>query len=162
MTIERSSVERMLHATRPGRADREHHERRDEQDPDHAHGQRDGDSREHRNRDVERPDGNACDAGAFLVDHHADEWAIEKAYGRQPHCSEGCDQREIRPRDGQDRAEQVLEEIDVEGARAGDEHDTERNARIEDERERLVAGRPTARAEELDGDAAENGGDERS
>ena len=64
-------------------------------------------------------------------------------------------------RHGEDRAEEVLEEVDVQRAGLRDEHDAERDAGVEDERERLVAGRSAPRAEELDRDPAEHGDDER-
>ena len=61
----------------------------------------------------------------------------------------------------EDRAEQILEQVDVQRARCGDEHHAERDPRIEDESERLVARGPSPRAQELDGDAAQDRSDER-
>ena len=47
---------------------------------------------------------------------------------------------QVVARHRQDRAEEELEEIHVERPRARDEHDTRSDARVEDEREREVAG----------------------
>ena len=68
---------------------------------------------------------------------------------------------QVLARDGEDRAEEEREEVDVEGARRGREHDARREARVEEERERLVADRLVARAQPLDADRAGHRGHER-
>ena len=51
------------------------------------------------------------------------------------------DHDEVAARHRQDRAEEVLEEVHVERAGRRDEHDARRDPGVEDDRERLVAGR---------------------
>ena len=71
------------------------------------------------------------------------------------------DHDEVAARDGQDRAEQVREQIRVQRACRRDEHDAAGDARVEDDRERLVAGGAPARAQPLDPRGADQRGDER-
>ena len=60
-------------------------------------------------------------------------------------------------RHGEDRAEEELEEVHVEPAGARDENDPERDARVEDERECLVAAGAAAAAQPLDRERADDG-----
>ena len=71
------------------------------------------------------------------------------------------DHDEVAARHGQDRAEEVLEQVHVERARRRDEHDACGDPGVEDDRERLVARRAAARAQPLDRDRADHGRDER-
>ncbi len=107
------------------------------------------------------PIGHARDACSLFVDHDCGERAVEERDGREPEPAEQRDRHEIAARDGEDRAEEVLEEVDVQRTGLGDEDDAERDPRIEDERERLVACGASARAEELDRDASQDREDER-
>ena len=54
--------------------------------------------------------------------------------------------RKVAARDRQDRAEEVREEVRVQRAGRRDQHDTAGDAGVEDDRERLVAGRARRRA----------------
>ena len=68
---------------------------------------------------------------------------------------------EVVARHGEDRAEEELEEVDVERAGLRDEHDACGDAGVEDERERLVARRSAAGAQPLDRERADHRRDER-
>ena len=67
--------------------------------------------------DVHQPDPDAGDAAALLVEHRADEPAIEDRDRGERAEPEDEHDPEIAPRDGQDRAEEELEEVDVERGR---------------------------------------------
>ena len=86
-------------------------------------------------------DGHAGDAASLLVEHDADEPAVEDADRGERRDAEREDDPEVAPGHREDRAEQELEEPDVEPVGGRDEHDAECDAGVEDERERLVAGR---------------------
>ena len=111
-------------------------------------------------RHVEPVDRKSLHARALLVERHARESPVRERDRTERERAERGDDGEIAARDGEDRAEQVLEQVDVERAGARDEHDTERDPRVEDEGERLVTGRATLRAQPLDRDRAEDRGDE--
>ena len=104
---------------------------------------------------------NTGDASSLLVDDDRRERAVEHRDHHQTDRAERRNEREVAARDGEDRPEQVLEEVDVERADRRDEHDPCRDPRVEDERERLVARGPAAAPQHLDRDAAENRGRER-
>ncbi len=106
-------------------------------------------------------DRHAGDTCAFLVDHDPGERSIEDGHDAEPDSAERRDERQIRARDGQDRAEEVLEEIDVQRTSGRDENHPERDARVEDERKGLITCGPAARAQQLDRDAAHDCEDER-
>ena len=61
---------------------------------------------------------------------------------RHDEHAEHDDHAHVVPRDREDRAEEELEEPHVQAVRARDQHDTERDPRVEDERQRLVARGP--------------------
>ena len=82
------------------------------------------------------------DATSLLVQHDRDEPAIEERDRGERKAAEHEHDPEVAARDGQDRAEEELEEADVEPVRARDQHDAEGDAGVEDERERLIAARP--------------------
>ena len=87
--------------------------------------------------------------------------AVEQRDQRERGGAERRDHDEVGARHRQDRAEQELEEVDVERARGRHEHDAARDPRVEDERERLVARRPAPGAQSLDRERAGDGDDER-
>jgi hypothetical protein len=121
----------------------------------------DGDGREHCDQHVERADRDARDARALLVEHRRDERPEQERDHPERRAAEHGDEGEVGPRDGQDRAEQEREEIDVERSGSRDEHDAGRDPRVEDERESLVARGPLLRVEPLDGNGAHERGNER-
>ena len=106
--------------------------------------------------DVQRPDGNARDSRAFFVEDDSDEWPVEKPDDSETDGAEHRDQYEVRTGDGEDRAEEVLKEVGVQCAGGRDQDDAERDSRIENESERLVARGAAARAEELDRHATDD------
>ena len=97
-------------------------------------------------------DRDARDARALLVDRDPGERPVQEPDGCEAEGPEPRDERDVAPRDREDRAEEVLVEADVERARRGDEDDPERDPRVEDERERLVRAAPP-RDRHLDRDA---------
>ena len=106
-------------------------------------------------------DRSARDAASLLVEHDRDEAPVEERDRGQRDAAEREHDPEVVPGHGEDRAEEELEEPDVEAVRARDEDDAERDPGVEDERERLVAGRPAARAEPFDRERADDGEAER-
>ena len=62
--------------------------------------------------------GTARDAGPFLVDRDRRERTVQERDCRQPHPPEHGDDGDVGAGDGQDRAEQVLEQIHVQGSAA--------------------------------------------
>ncbi len=154
--------ERRAHAScQPaGRTDGEHHERRDEEDPDDAHREGDRHRGERGERDVQGADRHSRDPRSLLVDDDGCERPVEKRDRGEAQPAEQRDREEVASRDREDRPEQVLEEVDVERARLRDEDHPERDPRVEDERERLIAGSTASRAEELDCDPSYDGEDE--
>ena len=101
------------------------------------------------------------DPRALLVDDRAREGSIQERDHGEAGSAERGDHHEVATRHGEDRAEEVLEQVHVQLTRGRHEDDTERDTRVEDERERLVTRSAAARAEQLDRDAAEHRRDER-
>ena len=69
----------MLQAIRRRRDHRQHHQGRDQQDPDDAHRERDGQRGEHGDDDVQGADRHAGDTCALLVEDDPGERAVEQA-----------------------------------------------------------------------------------
>ncbi len=87
----------------------------------------------------------------------ADEPTVEEPDRAERRDAEREHDPEVGPGDGENRPEEVLEEIDVECPGARDQHDTEGETDVEDESERLIAGCPGPGAQELDGDGTDDG-----
>ena len=79
----------------------------------------------------------------------------------EAHGAEHAHEQQVLARHREDRAEEEREQARVERAGGRDQHDARRDARIEEQRERLVAGGLAARAQPLDRDRAEHRGHER-
>ena len=154
-------MERRLHATRCAAIDREDHERGDQQDPDDPHGDTHRQRRENGDDRVEERNRGPGHATSLLVQHDRDEPAIQECDRGERKAAEHEHDPEVATRDGQDRAEEELEEADVEPVRARDQHDAKGDAGVEDERERLIAARPAPRAQPLDRECADDGEAER-
>ena len=105
--------------------------------------------------------GTPGDARALLVERDRGERAVEERDRRQPADPQGRDECEVGAGRRQDRAEEKAEEVDVERAGHRDQDDAGRDARVEDERERLVAGRVLAGAQPLDRTGSADRGDQR-
>ncbi len=99
---------------------------------------------------------NTGDPATLLVDHRSDQAAIQQPDDGQRGEPERENDPQVVERHGQDRAEQELEQVDVQPARARHEHHPECDSRVEHERERLVAGCPAPGPQPLDREAAEH------
>ena len=101
------------------------------------------------------------DARPLLVDHDTRQWPVENRDRGEADRPEDGDEPQVVRRDGENRAEEVLEQTDVQRTGLGDEHDPQRDSGVEDEGERLISRGATPRAQELDRDATEHRSDER-
>ena len=161
MPIEIRSAERMLHASRIPAETGSTISAAISRMPDDPHRERDGDGGERGNRNVERGDGNAGHAGSFLVEHDGAQRPVEEREHGEARNAEDRDDDHVLARDSQDRAEEILKEVDVERAGERDEHDAARDPGVEDERQRLVTGRMPLSPQPLDRHAADHRGDQR-
>jgi hypothetical protein len=80
-------------------------------------------------------------ARALFVERGGQQRSVEHRDQSETCCSEDGDEHEVRSGDSEDRAEEEGKEVRVQRPGRGDHHDTCGDARIEEKRERLIAGR---------------------
>ena len=142
-------------------SDREHHQRGDEEDPDHAHRDPDGERGEDGDGGVEQRHGAPATRLPSSSSTAATSPRYRIAIAVSENVAERDDDPEVVPRHGEDRAEEELEQPDVEAAGARDEHHPERDSGVEDERERLVARGAAPGTKPFDREGAHDGEQER-